>query len=132
MRDTRGWAGEVTKFALQGVRYGNPAQKYMDPAVLREVVNDKMLAGWREGGQGLITLADKVESVLASLHVATDVQSPTVATVTNPQTDTTTETASNPPAEVVNIDPAVSKSEENSIQPTFEDTPSDAIPEQTT
>jgi hypothetical protein len=105
LRDTQGWAAEVTQFAMRGVRYGNPATKYMDPAVLREVVTNQMLACWYEGGQGLITLADKVTSVLA-----------TPSDDTTAASDPTTETPSISPAEVVNTAPP----------PMFEDPPNEA------
>src|SRR5262245_38579860 len=90
---------------MKGVRYGNPATKYMDPAVLREVVTNQMLACWYEGGQGLITLADKVTSVLATPSDDTTMAS-----------DPTTETPSISPAEVVHTAPP----------PMFEDPPSAA------
>ena len=129
LRDTRGWAAEITTLALKCVRYRNLAAKHMDAAVLREVVNDQMLAGWCEGYENLGTLIDKVKSVLAFLPVVTDVQSFSEVPRTDTKSDPTTETASNPPAETASIDPAVSKNEENSVQPNL--MPEDTVSETT-
>ena len=98
VRDTRGWAAEITVLARKCIRYRNLAAKHMDRAVLREVVDDQMFAGWCEGYENFGMLLDKVKSVRASQPTPSSEATSDATAASDP----TTETPSISPAEVVN------------------------------
>jgi|SRR5215471_3923108 len=98
VRDTRGWAAEITVLARKCIRYRNLAAKHMDRAVLCEVVDDQMFAGWCEGYENFGMLLDKVKSVRASQPTPSSEATSDATAASDP----TTETPSISPAEVVN------------------------------
>jgi len=98
VRDTRGWAAEITVLARKCIRYRNLAAKHMDRAVLCEVVDDQMFAGWCEGYEDFGMLLDKVKSVRASQPTPSSEATSDATAASDP----TTETPSISPAEVVN------------------------------
>jgi hypothetical protein len=62
--ETRRWLAEAVKHALEAhKKYGHPAQEHLDPAILRQAVDepDKLVDSLRLGGRALNTLADEVE-----------------------------------------------------------------------
>jgi hypothetical protein len=67
VEETRRWFGGVVKRAQEAIKDGHPAKEYVEPAILRQAVDDKdkLLATLRAGGNAWITLADMVESALA-------------------------------------------------------------------
>jgi len=68
VEEARRWFAAVENRAVQNIKDGHPAKKYMDRAVLRPAIDDvdKYVATLRGGAKGLTTLADTVERLLTT------------------------------------------------------------------
>jgi hypothetical protein len=69
VRHTRGWIGQAEQHATGAIQYGRPAAEHLDPANLRQALDnpEQTIAALRRGGEALIRLADELERVLALL-----------------------------------------------------------------
>jgi hypothetical protein len=67
VQEARSWLGRANNHALEAVKYGEPTEQYLNPATLRQAVDEpeKLMATLRAGGAALITLADKLQRALA-------------------------------------------------------------------
>jgi hypothetical protein len=65
--ESRRWWAQREQDALVLVKNGRPAQKHLDPAILRQALDnpDQLLATLRAGGNASLALADMVEQALA-------------------------------------------------------------------
>jgi transposase-like protein len=65
--ETNRWFAKAEKHAQGAIQLGHPAQQHLDPAILRQALDnpEQTEAALRKGGEALITLADEVKRALA-------------------------------------------------------------------